>query len=559
MKSLRRTAFRAAGAVSVLAGCALLSLSPTDSPRVVQAQSGPEAEHKVNLDRESVTVKLNDNMTLNDDASTFATAHSLKPAWAIKVANSNPRSPGAGHGVVVVGSGRGKDIYGIDTESGKRLWKTTSEDSGISSIAVEGGSAYYTTWSCTLERVRLSDGGIEFVKWIASTVECAPHAQDELVAAAYTQNGNQVSMHSAKSGKQLWKKSLGAPVVTAPVLHGEHVFTTSTDGSVSKLDATAGDVAWSRKLGAVNAPVPTKWGLLVTTPWDGKEFETAKAAETEEEAAPETRENDTKPDRETVTNPRGEKAAPTLAAAKDRRVVLLRPDEIPAEFEGKMPAGPQANLDYQGIAPGVGEDLVFFAHGGVITAVNPEEGKVAWRVKARGKPGFVQPVAHDGLVILARKDGIVTALEEQSGELVWSYRFEGRTFAAAPCVHANRYFITTTSGELISLPTGVEGVTATPEGENEASTWKNVREAFRKVRKGLGQQKIAGDDAPKAKPVNGNNQPRGQNDGDDAVVRDPNDPTEGLTRKQWERREERRANRPSLNGRTYKKKPYPRD
>lgn len=570
MSSLRRKLFRAAVPCCLFAAATFIVATTDGRANVVDAEKPREKLQKYNLSREAIPIKLSDVTSLSDDASSFRAGHSSKQGWAIKVAKNNPRTPDAGEGVVVVGGGKSYDIFGIDAETGERRWKAKSKDSGISSISVSGKAAYYTTWSCTLERVRLTDGKVEFVKWIASTVECAPHAEGNRVAAAYTQDGNQVSMHSIKSGNSIWSKKLKSPVLTAPVIHGDDVYTTSTDGRVSKLDSKSGDIDWSIKMGAVSTPVITKWGLLVATPKIGKAGDPAKKAEPKDKS---DRKND-KSSRESVVHEKTAKKG-TLVETNDRRIVLIDPARKPAKFKGKMPVKPSTtgNLDYQGIAPGVGEDSIIFAYNGEVVAIDPVKSKQLWRVKTGGTSNFVTPIVYDGLVIIARKDGVISALEERTGELVWSYKFEDRVFCASPCVYEHRVFITTRSGELLSIPTGADeadnkvasGIASNPAedgcppgekdipegqvGEKAADRWAKARDAFRKEQKKVRSQKNkdkpAKPDAPATKP--------------DPVERpQANDPAEELTKDAWGRREERRAKRNRPNGRKYEKKPYPR-
>ena len=555
MTSTRRRLFRAVGPCCLLAAAALLSITADVSSNHVKAQAAKPDSRTVDLMSEAISVKLTKSSDLRANASSFDTGHTSDYGWAIKVANANPRTPAVSDGVVVVGGGKSHNVYGIDAKTGRRKWTARSKDSGISSISISGDSAFYTTWSCTLERVQISTGKIKYVKWIAGTVECAPHAEGDVVAAAYTENGNEVSLHSSKTGKTVWKKNLNSPVVTAPVLHDGQVFATSTDGSVSKLNGESGANEWTVKIGAVAPPVFTKWGMLVTAPI-AAEFEAQAGDEPQESKQAKS----SKSDRDTVVH---EKTASlgSVASVSDRQLILIDPKKQPGSFKGDMPVGPQLsnNLDYQGVSPGVGQRHIVFANHGEVAVVNPMKGKTVWKVKSENKAGFVQPLIHKGLVILARKDGVLAGMDELTGDIVWCYRFDGRRFGAAPCVDNDRVFITTMQGELLSVPMGSQdhgdaGPKIAEEYDRTARehNWAGVKDNFVKQRKEIKNKEIQDREA-------------GPSDSDlPAKAKDPvpqpapvNDPTEGLTKKAWDRREERKANRPRPNGRKYEKQKYP--
>ncbi|MCA8915046.1 MAG: PQQ-binding-like beta-propeller repeat protein [Planctomycetes bacterium] len=567
MKALHRTVFKAAAALCVVATGAGFAVHADDPPEAKQPAPAANAQ-VLDLAEASIPVSLPGGAALAGDARTFMLGHTTDDAWMAKVAGNNPRSPAAQDGVVVVGSGSGAQVYGYAASTGKLKWTATSKDSGISNILVSLGHAYYTTYSCTLERVRIADGNTSYSHYLAPTVTCAPDVKDELVAASY-RNGSKwnVSLHTADKGTQKWKADVGnQTVLTAPVLTEDGVFIASADGGVTCLEGNKGKKQWTAEFGAVSAPVPTKWGLLVTTTWDGQGGEGARPAD--KAITPEERKRH---ERETVTKAE-EQVARTMVAANDRRVAIVDdPSQKPAGKSGSKVSGPSGGLDFQGLRPGVGTSRIYFAYSGNLVAVDPLLGRAVWSVKFADKSSeFTRPVIARGLVFVAGTNGIVTAFEERKGAMVWSYKFKDTRFLAEPCVDGDHLFLTTGSGQLIQMPIGSDersfrnAIDDENDVEGVASIYWKVQQAFRRVRNIVREV----EDAPAApdKPApdaNDNNNPRNTGPNGDGGPREALPPRdeeqEEISKGEWERREARKAERDRPNGKDYEEKPFRRD
>lgn len=564
MKTLHRTLLQGAAALCVVAGGVSMSIHADEVPRTPAKPQAVNADRVLDLREASIPVQLEVSGASGSDGRAFMVGHTLEDAWAAKVASGNPRSPAAEMGVVVVGSGGGSNVWGYDADSGKLKWKDKSDDSGISDIVIGLGRAYYTTYSCTLEGVDITTGKHLFSKWLAPTVTCAPDTDSKVVACAYSKNGSyQVSLHNT-SGGQKWIEPVGkSGVVHAPVVYEEGVYTSTTDGQMQRF-SKYGKKEWTADYGAVSAPVPTPWGLMVTTTWSPEEDGGAS------EQKPMTEEERKRWERGTTSTPVALRG--TVTAAKDRRIALMKdPTSKPSGGKSKVTVtGPRSNLDYQGVRPGVSNSNVIFAYGGKITCVNPMAGRAIWEVQVGDKgTDFTTPLCYEGLVLIAGSDGVLTAIEEETGALVWSYAFKGQSFRSKPAADGDRVFATTSRGILVSMPIGIENIQlgAVRKGSGDveglASTYARVQETFRKVRNVVREieepEEAPGEPAPDARdgddPESGE---PGAAPEDDAARRDE-DETEEITKGQWERREERRAERGRPNGREYEKKPFKRE
>ncbi|MBZ0137757.1 MAG: PQQ-binding-like beta-propeller repeat protein [Planctomycetes bacterium] len=565
MKTLHRLLLQGAASLCVVASATCMFIHADDPPGQPAAPVAQD-DGALDLRKAAISVTLEPPTAMGEDGNSFMVGHTLKEAWVAKVASGNPRAPAAAMGVAVVGSGGGNIVWGYDTETGKREWKDTSKDSGISNIVIGLGRAYYTTYSCTLEGVDITTGKHLFCKYLAPTVSCAPDVYEDIAACAYHKDGSwKVSLHNADSGSTKWIKGTGnSGVVTAPVLYEKAVYMTTLDGGMQRWDQAKGKKEWTADFGAVSAPVPTPWGLLVTTTWDG-----APDVKAAEQAKPMTEEERKKWERGTTT--KTEPLNGTVVAARDRRVALIKdPSEAPKGKAKTTVTGPRSSLDYQGVRPGVSARNVIFAYDGKITAVNPVHGKVVWSVRvADGKTDFMRPLCHEGLVFVAGSDGTITALEEETGALIWAYHFKGQTFHAEPVGDADRVMVTTGSGLLVCLPIGIDEmqigrpqVKGDGGVEGNASAYARVQETFRKVRNVVREveepEDMPGEPAPDARdgetPEGGAPAPAPADDG----ARRDDDEVEEISKGQWERQEERRAERAKAQGRDYEKQPFRR-
>lgn len=564
MKTLHRTLFQGAASLCIVAGATCMSIHADDPPEQAPAPA-VEEDGALDLRKAAIAVKLEPPTTLGEDGNVFMVGHTLKEAWVARVATGNPRAPAAEMGVAVVGSGGGNTVWGYNAETGKREWRDTSKDSGISNIVIGLGRAYYTTYSCTLEGVDITTGKHLFCKYLAPTVSCAPDVYEDIAACAYHKNGSwKVSLHNSGSGTTKWVKGVGnSGVVTAPVLYEQGVYLTTIDGGMQRWDQSKGKREWTADFGAVSAPVPTPWGLLVTTTWGGQDD-----APKGEQARPMTEEERKKWARGTTT--KTEPLGGTVVAAKDRRVALIKDPTVAPQGKSKVAvSGPRSSLDYQGVRPGVSSSNIIFAYGGMISAVNPVHGNVAWSVRvADDSTDFMRPLCHEGLVFVCGSDGTLTALEEETGALVWAYHFKDQTFRAEPAADADRVLVTTGSGLLVSLPIGLDGIqVGRPQDkgddgvEGKAAAYARVQETFRKVRNVVREVEDVAETPDEPAPDARGGTPEGdvpRGGPDEEAARRDDDEVEEISKGQWERQEERRAERAKALGRDYEKKPFRR-
>lgn len=515
---------------------------------------------KLQLWRVAHKVDLRNSTAGANSFANFDLPHTKVSAWVRKVAHNNPRSPAASGDIVVVGSGGGNQVYGLDISTGRQLWMATSKDAGISSIEIDGDSAYYTTYSCTFERVRLISGEIAFVKWISPTVDNQPAVRGGKAFCSYQgANGTRLTAHSIETGAEKWSINAGANGgIQGPVIGDGCVLLATTDGALGCYDLDSGKLNWKQSLGLTVAPVAVPGGILCVTPVaapktaeppaDSKE---PKPAEKSQPAKPESDRDSVVPVKPAETSEPGSDSKSeekVLAAHGTQKLGLFSTGAPPAQNPGMT--GPPGNggLDYQGARPGYDGEMAFFAHNGRISALGLAPGSKHWEVAVAGSQArhFTTPVVSAQMMIVATSDGYVLAFSRATGQTIWAYQFEGQSFASKPAVGKDRVMFTSTSGALISIPTGVSAKSDSGKPVSDAEISRDF-EKNRKPNQPPPSDPNAGRSEEAARPP-------------EATIEPEAPPTvAGPSKGEQERAEKRKQERKEAKGEKYEPKPFRRE
>ena len=537
-------------------------------PAAKSVVSGPATPltdaDKLNLGALAHKFTLSSGRKRDGVATSFALPHTTEQAWVSDVAWGNPRSPAASGDVVVVGSGGGNEIYGIEIASGKRLWTARSKDAGISSIEIDGDSAYYTTYSCTFERVRVLTGEMVFAKWISPTVDNQPAVKDGKAFCSFQgAGGTRLTAHDVDSGGEKWSVSTGSMGgIQGPVIGDGYVLLATLDGALGCYDMGSGKLNWKQSLGLTAAPVAVPGGVLCVTPSElagaAEEIKPAPSPEAKGPQAPAKPESDkdtvvpVKPAK-TADEAKAEPQSGTLITHGSRRLGLLATKEIPKQ--GAITSGPPAGggLDFQGSRPGFDGEMVFFAVNGYISALALKSNAPQWEVALAGNTArsFTQPVVQNGMVIIGTSDGYVMALSRRTGQALWCYQFEGQSFASKPAVGKDRVLITSTSGSLIAIPTGLSSKQVVGAASPEADV---AREFHKNRTPGTPEapRPDASGPADAARPPE-RGEARPEPEVDERRVE--TEPSKG----EFERAEKRKQERKAAEGKEYEPKKYRRE
>src|SRR5437773_6074830 len=84
-------------------------------------------------------------------------------------------TPAIAHGRLFVGGGFGShDFYAFDARSGAPAWRLHTSDDGPTAAVVSQGFAVFNTESCTLEVVEAASGKVVWEKWLGDPLLAQP-------------------------------------------------------------------------------------------------------------------------------------------------------------------------------------------------------------------------------------------------------------------------------------------------------------------------------------------------------------------------------------------------
>jgi outer membrane protein assembly factor BamB len=164
-------------------------------------------------------------------------------------------APMVAHGVVYIGLGdyENSTMFAVNASTGAIIW---SYDTGVQTIegsAVVKGDRVYFSALTAIYALDKRTGVVQWVFPIRGQIFGTPALSGDLLYSQSLESasGNAIYAVDINTGLQRWKKVLiGGCGVTndanqSPVVAGDKVYVSSTDGSLHAFDATDGEERWS--------------------------------------------------------------------------------------------------------------------------------------------------------------------------------------------------------------------------------------------------------------------------------------------------------------------------
>ncbi len=178
--------------------------------------------------------------------------------WRVLVPGGRPlATPAVEEDKVYLGGGFGShEFYAFDAGTGNLSFRLGTKDDGPTAAAVSEGRVAFNTESCTIYVAGAATGRVIWEKWLGDPLLAQPAIGGSAVFMAYPGRGGKhfLCALGLLDGKTLWETEIIADVVTAPVIDGDSVYATTMDGTVYRLDRESGEVMWSFRHGATSAP-----------------------------------------------------------------------------------------------------------------------------------------------------------------------------------------------------------------------------------------------------------------------------------------------------------------
>ncbi len=186
----------------------------------------------------------------------FKTEEDLS-GWKVKIPGGRPlATPAVVDGVLYVGGGFGShEFYALDARTGKPRWTFKCGDDGPTAAVVSEGCVAYNTESCTLYVQQAKTGKVLWHRWLGDPLMSQPAIAGDLVLMAYPQGGgHRLAAFKLRTGKPAWTQTIPAEIITAPVVAGDDVVAATVDGALHRFDLATGKKHWSRSCRATSAP-----------------------------------------------------------------------------------------------------------------------------------------------------------------------------------------------------------------------------------------------------------------------------------------------------------------
>jgi len=191
-----------------------------------------------------------------------------KKGWRLKVPGGRPlATPAVVDGVLYVGGGFGShEFYALDAKTGRRIWTCRTDDDGPTAAVVDEGYVAYNTESCTLIVHDAKTGRVLWHRWLGDPLMSQPAIAGGRLFMAYP--GKDRSHHLVafrlKTGKVLWDHKIAAEIISAPVVEGRSVYAATVDGTLYHFDAKSGKLHWSKKCNVTSAPRVVKERIYIS-------------------------------------------------------------------------------------------------------------------------------------------------------------------------------------------------------------------------------------------------------------------------------------------------------
>ncbi len=402
------------------------------------------------------------------------TAPSGQHGWKVKIPGGRAlATPAVVDGMVFVGGGFGSnEFYAFDAVTGRPRWAIRVSDDGPTAAVVAEGRVVFNTESCTLFVVDARTGKHLWSRWLGDPLMSQPAVHAGVVYMAYPGPDGEHRLIALRlaDGATVFERRIAGDVISAPVVDGDSIYLTTTDGTVYRHALTDGRLLLEKKMNATSAPSLAGGEIYVaqSDPAAGK-GEIRKegfrrmgkdgAFQGELQASREARYLD-----------------PSVQD-RSRYAAKQKSDDSSVGFGGGAPASAKtaqakANLgqgtvrgiwEFQGSRPTIVKERSFVTQGDVVRGLERKSGKVLWEKKLAGDASTMgghlgtPPAFAGGKLVVATAEGDVVGYAPEGGAELFRMAL-GEEIRFQPALVGGRIFVGTAGGTLIAVESGDPGL-----------------------------------------------------------------------------------------------------
>lgn len=399
-----------------------------------------------------------------------------KTGWVLRIPGDRPiATPAYADRMIFVGGGYGSHaLYAFDADSGALRWKVQTGDDGPTAAVVEDGYVAFNTESCTIFVVDEKTGKLVWQKWLGDPLMSQPAIYKGQIFMAYPggqrgANSNAEGTHrlasmDLKTGTNRWEQAISSDVISAPVISDGTVYVTCFDGASYAFEVDSGKLLWKKENSGTTAPVISKGQVIISQ----KQTEGANSYEglVRMDAA-----QGNQKDKVPLTK----KAAKYLDEGKGGGVGITSQQAGSLDSSVGFANAPQsaelskANKNvgvntvvggwaYQGSRAVVSKGKVLNSQGIHLHSVDAASGKIAWQAEMKGNgikddsQVFSPPASGRDYLYLTGTLGHMVSVRQSDGQLGFSYAL-GQGMVFQPALANGNVYAGTTNGLVICLRT----------------------------------------------------------------------------------------------------------
>ena len=418
---------------------------------VIDDQGGEILEVNPNLPQE--TFKLDDG----------------RKGWKVKLQNPLPlATPAVADGKVYVGGGFGSyEFYAIDAESGKPLWLFHCGDDGPTAAVAEKGRVAFNTESCILYILDGKTGKKLWGKWLGDPLMSQPAIYEDKVLMTFPnqKGGHSLSCMGLEDGKEFWTQDIPGEVISAPVIADGKVYATTLEGSVHCFNIANGAKLFSKEHQATSAPWIWNGEIYVSLREDETQIQGGKEVSVRNEGQGRITSSGIRDNEKLWAMQRADylnyESTSEYAAAQKSLDASVGFGSAPTSAkleQGEMNLGVASVSGvwaYQGSRPTIINGQSFTSMGDTLKALDPVSGKVLWKryIKIKDSPGgrpFSPPSYASGKLYIGAVSGEIICLDAKDGTELWRYNC-GETVRFQPAVANGKVYWGTDAGTVFCV------------------------------------------------------------------------------------------------------------
>lgn len=384
--------------------------------------------------------------------------------WRARIPGSRPlASPAVTGDRVLVGGGFGShEFHAFHADSGEKAWTIRTRDDGPTAAVAADGLLAFNTESCTVYVVEAESGRVVWERWLGDPLMAQPALSHSKVFMAYpdSQGQHRLAALDLHGGKTLWETELIADVITAPVVAEGSIYAATLDGTVYRIDPATGRRIWSIPHRATSAPWVHRGRIFLSLREEEEQRRRGCSVEGWDTVVLRTGARDSRVSptrrRSPYLDPERSVLKQAYYAQHDAGVGFA---SVPGSAKLHMAAehlGVQrvsSMWSYQGSRPVAFDDGIFGVMGDAIQRLDVETKKPLWRCRVEfdGQESLGRllhpPAVTAGRLYVTSSFGDLFVLDRRTGEELWSLNV-GSPILSQPTVAAGRVLVGTSDGTL---------------------------------------------------------------------------------------------------------------